>query len=181
MKRAVYLMRINVILAALFFIPTTVFSAELLGKQAPPFEVKSGDKDKLSLTNVQGQVIFMLYEDRNATEKNQALKDQISNFVVNQMDNPDLLRLPVINASQANMITSPVWRQRFREKSKEEGVTVYGDWSGKMIDDYGMKPNDSNVLLIDKTGVIRFFESGLMSQEQIDTIKSMLQTLAADT
>ena len=179
MKRTPFLAWI--ISTAISILPMSALATDLLGKQAPPFQVQSGDKESLSLNDIQGRVVFMLYETRHVTDKNRVLKDQVSEFAINELDNTELVRLPVVNASQANMITSPVWRKRFREKSKEEGITVYGDWSGEMANNYGMKPEDSNVIIIDQDGIVRYFTSGKMSQDEIDTIKSMLKTLVTDS
>ncbi len=73
-----------------------------------------------------------------------------------------------------------IWKRRLREHSKKEGITIYCDWEGKMSSDYKMKADVSNVVIIDKSGRIRFFTSGEFTDEQINDVKELLIALARE-
>ena len=57
---------------------------------------------------------------------------------------------------------------------------VGSDWKGKMSSDYKMKSDVSNVVIIDKTGRIRFYTSGEVKAEEINDVKELLIALARE-
>jgi predicted transcriptional regulator len=62
----------------------------------------------------------------------------------------------------------------------KEGVAIYGDWNGKVSSDYKMKAEESNILIIDKSGRVKFFTSGEVKAEGIHDVKELLKTLAGE-
>jgi predicted transcriptional regulator len=91
-----------------------------------------------------------------------------------------LVRLPIIDCSEAFWPFLGIWKRRLREYSKKEGVTIYCDWEGKMSSDYKMKADVSNVVIIDKSGRIRFFTSGDVTDQEINDVKQLLEALAGE-
>ena len=63
---------------------------------------------------------------------------------------------------------------------RKEGTVIYCDWDGKMSSDYGMKAGVSNVVIIDKSGRIRFLTSGDVTAEEIDDLKRLLIALTRE-
>jgi predicted transcriptional regulator len=59
-------------------------------------------------------------------------------------------------------------------------MAIHCDWEGTMAFDYNMKANVSNVVIIDKSGTIRFFTSGEIEDEDIRGVKQLLIVLAAE-
>lgn len=59
-------------------------------------------------------------------------------------------------------------------------MAIYCDWKGTMSSDYKMKADVSNVVIIDKSGRIRFFTSGEVKAEEINGVKQLLEALAAE-
>jgi predicted transcriptional regulator len=84
------------------------------------------------------------------------------------------VKLPVINCSSAFWPFTGIWKSKLSENSKKEGTTIYGDWDGKMFSDYKMKDKESNVVIIDKIGIIRYIISGKVEDEEINKIKELL-------
>jgi predicted transcriptional regulator len=91
-----------------------------------------------------------------------------------------LVRLPIIDCSDAFWPFLGIWKRRLREHSKKEGMAIYCDWDGKMSSDYKIKADVSNVVIIDKAGRIRFFTSGEVTAEEIDDVKQLLKTLTRE-
>jgi predicted transcriptional regulator len=91
-----------------------------------------------------------------------------------------LVRLPIIDCSDAFWPFLGIWKRRLREHSKKEGMAIYCDWEGKMSSDYQMKADVSNIVIIDKGGRIRFFTSGEVKDEEINGVKELLIVLAGE-
>ena len=70
--------------------------------------------------------------------------------------------------------------ERRDKPASKEGTTICCDWSGKMASADRMKDDVSNVVIIDKAGIIRSFTSGEVMPEQIDDAKKLLKALAGE-
>jgi peroxiredoxin len=153
----------------------------MTGKPAPFFSVESGNNEVLNLDQVKGKVLVIFYETKDASEKNRELKDYLDGFNDNQSETVKkaIVWLPVINCSQAFWPLTKIWRQKLREHSEKEGLTIYGDWTGKMAADYQVKADDSNFIIVDKKGSIRYFVSGKVDRSSFQEIQRLLLTVAS--
>ena len=176
-----------ILMIALLSLPvlqdTSLAASGLIGFPAPYFSVQSGDGKELSLNMIKGKVAAIFYENKDIVDANKRLKDELNKLYFEQTDalKDVLVRLPIIDCSEASW--SPflgIWKRRLREYSKKEGVTIYCDWEGKMASDYRMKDGVSNVVIIDKSGRIRFFTSGDVTAEEIDEVKQLLIALTRE-
>lgn len=154
----------------------------LIGSAAPDFRVESGDGKELTLDMIKGKVTAIFYENRKIVDANKRLKDELNKLYFEQTDalKDVLVRLPIIDCSEAFWPFLGIWKRRLREYSKKEGVTIYCDWEGKMASDYKMKADVSNVIIIDKGGIIRFFTSGQVKSKDINGVKELLTALARE-
>jgi alkyl hydroperoxide reductase subunit AhpC len=149
------------------------------GKPAPNFLVESGDNQKLSLDKIRGKVVVLFYESRHVIKKNSELKNELKRLYRTQPANikKDVFRLVVIDCSESTWPDKLIWKRRLRESSGKEGFTIYGDWTGKMLADYRMKAKESNFLIIDKHGIIRYSATGKINSGQFEKIEELLFTL----
>jgi predicted transcriptional regulator len=163
----------------LFALSASWASSIQVGASAPFFSVKSGDDKVLTLDMLQGKVVSLMYETREMVEKNRPLKNALKEFFHQQPNsvNEQISRLPVINCSSASWPIIKLWRHKLKENSKKEGLTIYGDWDGKMLGDYGMQDNESNYIIIDKQGIVRYFASGKIEDNEIQNILALLTAL----
>jgi alkyl hydroperoxide reductase subunit AhpC len=83
----------------------------------------------------------------------------------------------VIDCSEALWSTLPLWKSKLREHSRKEGFPIYGDWTGKMCGDYHLVPEESNFLVIDKQGIIRYAGAGKIENGHFEKIKGLLISL----
>ena len=157
-------------------------ASNLIGSPAPNFRVGSGDDKVLTLDMIKGKVTAIFYENRTIVDANKRLKDELNKLYHEQTDalRDVLLRLPIIDCSDAVWLFHGLWKRRLREHSSKEGTTIYCDWNGKMASAYGMKDDVSNVVIIDKAGIIRYFTSGEVTAEQIDDAKKLLKALVGE-
>ena len=145
------------------------------GSAAPSFNLESGDQQTLSLDQIRGKVILILYETKEEVEQNRALKSDLTAlYAGSPLLKTRSLVVSVINASSAYWPITKIWQSNLRKNSEKEGVVIWGDWNGKMFSDYGMTDRASNVVLIDKKGVVRYARSGRLAPDDIRHLKKML-------
>lgn len=149
------------------------------GQPAPPFIVTSGSDQTLTLDMVRGKVIVLFYESRDVIRKNIELKNALKALYRAQSAEVrnQIFRLVVVDASEASWITRSAWRSKLNEHSRKEGFPIYGDWTRRMFEDYRMKPGDSNFLIIDQQGIIRYSVSGKVERGQFEQIENLLKGL----
>jgi len=144
---------------------------------APSFKVVSGDKQTLTLDELKGRVIVLFYEAKRAIEQNRALKKALNQFYVRQPQDikNGIARVGVIDCQ--GVLFKGAWEAGLRDHSVKEGIAVYGDWDGKMAEDYDFNTDESNVIVIDRKGVIRYRACGALKEEDVDSIEKLLKGL----
>lgn len=150
-----------------------------IGTPAPSFRVKSGEDKELTLDMIKGKVIIIFYETKDVVEKNRQLKNELNKFYNEQPNTVKeiTVKLPIINCSGAFWPFTEIWKSKLRDNSKKEGITIYGDWNGKVFSDYKMKDKESNVVIIDKKGIIRYIAPGKVEDKKINEIKELLKVV----
>ncbi len=148
------------------------------GEPAPPFSLVSGNNKKLSLDMLKGKVVALFYATRDTVEVNNELQHYLDTLYAAQPQNiqNQIFRLLVVNAMEATAVTT--WKEKLNETSAKLKVTIYGDWTGGMFAAYRMRDNDSNFVIIDKKGVVRFAASGKIAASRFEAIKKLLLELA---
>ena len=151
----------------------------LLGEPAPFFSIRSGDDETLVPEMFRGKVAVIFYETREASRKNSDIKDRFNKLYDGQDEavRRSIVRIPVINCSRVVWPVTAVWKQSLRYHSKRVGITLYGDWDGRMAKDYRMKDGDSNLIIIDREGIIRYVSVGRITGQQFIEIEELLDTL----
>ncbi len=167
------------LIVALFLSNSAKAQSSKVDTKAPTFKVKSGEDEELSLEQIKGKVIVIFYETKDIVEKNRRLKDELKAFYDALPDTLKkyIVRLPVINCKGAFWPFTGKWKKKLRENSKKEGITIYGDWTGKMFSDYKIKDKESNVIILDKQGIIKYFRARKIEDEEIDKTKEILTEL----
>ena len=177
-----FLLVLTLLSLELFQSSSLAASGLKIGSAAPYFRVQSGDDQELTLDMIKGKVVAIFYENKDVVENNKQVKDALNKLYYEQTDvlKDVLVRLPIIDCSDAIWPFLGIWKRRLREHSKKEGVVIYGDWNGKMSSDYKMKADVSNIVIVDKSGRIRFFISGEVKAEEINDVKELLGALAEE-
>ena len=150
-----------------------------IGEPAPSFSLVSGDNKKLSLDMLRGKVVALFYATRDTVEVNNELQHYLDALYAAQPQNiqNQIFRLLVVNAMEATAVTT--WKEKLNETSAKLKVTIYGDWTGGMFAAYRMRDNDSNFVIIDKNGIVRFAASGKIANSRFEAIKKLLLELVA--
>ena len=158
--------------------PTGAQAILATGEPAPSFSLVSGDNKKLTLDMLRGKVVVLFYATRDTIEVNDELQRYLDTLYAAQPQNiqNQIYRLLVLNAMEATAVTT--WKEKLNETSAKLKVTIYGDWTGGMFSAYRMRDNDSNFVIIDKKGVVRFAASGKIANSRFEAIKKLLLELA---
>lgn len=166
-------------LLVLVLAPTGAQAILGTGEPAPSFSLVSGDNKKISLDMLRGKVVALFYATRDTVEVNNELQNYLDTLYAAQPQNiqNQIFRLLVVNAMEATAVTT--WKEKLNETSAKLKVTIYGDWTGGMFSAYRMRDNDSNFVIIDKKGVVRFAASGKIANSRFEAIKKLLLELAA--
>ena len=170
-----------VIAAALLvwsLVPTGAQAILATSEPAPSFSLVSGDNKKLSLDMLKGKVVVLFYATRDTVQVNDDLQHYLDTLYDAQPQNiqNQIFRLLVVNAMEATSLTA--WKEKIRETSAKLKITIYGDWTGGMFAAYRMRDNDSNFVIIDKRGIVRFAASGQIAISRFEAIKKLLLKLA---
>jgi hypothetical protein len=158
-------------------LPTGAQAIISTGKPAPSFSLVSGDDKKITLDMLRGKVVTLFYATRETVKVNDELQHYLDTLYDAQPQNiqNQIFRLLVLNTMEATFLNT--WKENLKETSTELGITIYGDWSGGMLAAYRMRDNDSNFIIIDKKGIIRFAASGKIANSRFEAIKRLLKEL----
>ncbi len=128
---------------------------------------------------LKGKVSVIFYETREASRKNSEVKDRFNKLYDRQDEETrrSIVRIPVFNCSHVVWPATAVWRQSLRYHSKRVGITLYGDWDGRMARDYQMKENESNLIILDRRGIVRYASVGRVTDRQFLEIEELLDIL----
>ena len=166
-------------LLVLSLAPTTAQAILGTGEPAPSFSLVSGDNQKLTLDMLSGKIVVLFYATRITVHDNDDLQHYQDALYDTQPKNiqNQIFRLLVVNAMVATDLTA--WREKLRETSAKLNITCYGDFTGGMYAAYRMRDNDSNFIIIDKRGIVRFAASGRVDNSRFEAIKKLLLELTA--
>lgn len=169
-----------IFLAVLVVSPAWAARDRWVGKEAPYFRVEAGDGKIVDAKMIRGKVTILFYECKDALAKSRPLRNTLNAFYRERAKemHDRLLVLPVINAtSGAGWPWKGLWKKALIENSQRVGITVYGDWDGKMGSAFALNGNDTNLVIVDKNGVIRFYQSGVIGPEKAGAILSLLEQI----
>jgi peroxiredoxin len=159
-------------------VPTGAQAILGTSEPAPSFSLVSGDNKKLTLDMLSGKIVVLFYATRDTVQVNDELQKYLDTLYATQPKNiqNQIFRLLVVNAMEATSLTK--WKEKLIETSAKLKITIYGDWTGAMFAAYRMRDNDSNFIIIDKKGIVRFAVSGRIDNSRFEAIKKLLLELA---
>ena len=158
--------------------PTGAQAILAVSEPAPSFSLESGDNKKVTLDMLRGKIVVLFYATRDTVNVNDELQHYLDALYDAQPQNiqNQIFRLLVVNTMEATSLS--VWKEKLRETSDKLKITIYGDWSGGMFAAYRMRDNDSNFVIIDKRGIVRFAASGKIANSRFEAIKKLFLELA---
>jgi len=174
--------RLTLLLALIFALFSSASALVDAGGKAPEFSVRSGDGSIVTLRKLEGAVVTIFYEakDKAIVETNRHLKDELNRFYAEQTDavKAKISRIAIIDCRATSWPFKGIWEGNLRDNSKAEGITVYGDWDGGFAEKYQVVAGETNFIIIDKRGIVRYARKGRIEKAEIAEIKDILTTWA---
>jgi predicted transcriptional regulator len=155
---------------------TSAFALPKEGDTAPNARVEDADGRSMELKAWKGKPILIVYEDKDSTQQNQALKDDLA-----KLAKGDRYKSRVALAAVADVSSYDFWpvkgfvKDAIREESKKQKTTIYCDWSGSFRATYRLRRGTSNVVLVGKDGRVLFAAEGTVSGPQRKRLIKLLR------
>jgi hypothetical protein len=142
----------------LLFLACTAAFALQPGDTMPAFTVQA-EKISLSSRDIAGRVAIITYETKGTAEVNRPFKKAVLQRW-RQADSAGPAIVPVINCFSFFGFARSICANRVAAVSKKENLTIYTDGDGVMFRDFKMTDDQSNIVILDKKGLVRFAHAG---------------------
>ena len=151
------------------------------GRKAAAFKVYYGDEASLDSSTLSGSVLVITYETKNAVEKNRTFKNAVLAWCASS-DNKSgaVAPVPVVSCFKYAGPIADICKKGVQYYSKKEGLQLYVDRDGKMFNAFSMQDKESNIVIIDKKGFIRFQGSGKIPDAEISRLIQLIRELAGE-
>jgi len=144
----------------------------------PDFKIKSGDNKLLTRNDIANKNVVLFYESREASKENLKLKEKLIQLKAKtDKEGKTPFILAVADCSAVSWPLTSLWEKVMVDISKKQGFTVYGDWDGRMLKAYEFRKNQSNFMIIDKNGVVKYRAFGKIAEAEIEKIITMVDEL----
>ena len=137
---------------------------------------KAEDDAIMHLSGTAGRPLLVVYEDKDSSKLNQALKDDLS-----KLARGDRYRNAVALVPVADLEGYDYWRVRgfvkraIRTEIAKLRTPIYCDWNGAFRRALGIPRGTSTVILTDQSGVVLFARSGKLSADERRQVLSALR------
>ena len=146
------------------------------GEPAPNATIEDADGHVSELKAFRGKPILIVYEDRASATQNQALKDELAKLARGDGYRARLALAAVADVSAYNFWPAKGFvKDAIRDESRQQGTTIYCDWTGAFRSAYRLRRGVSSVVLVGKDGRVLFVAEGSVSAEQRRRLVSMLR------
>lgn len=146
------------------------------GEKAPNASVEDADGRALEMKSLRGKPILIMYEDKDSSAQNQALKDELS-----KLAKGDRYKSAITLAAVADVSAYNFWpvkgfvKDAIREESQKFGTTIYCDWDASFRKKYRMREGVSSVVLVGRDGLVLFAADGALSAEKRAQLLKLLR------
>jgi predicted transcriptional regulator len=136
--------------------------------RAPEFTLQDQYEKTVSLRDLAGLVVVLIASDKEGKAQNtawfKAIRDKYADRVVVQ--------------GIADVSSVPFFlKGKIRSDFKKDPDSILLDWKGEVFNVYGLTKGVSNVILIDKDGMIRHRIAGSASPEGVQELFKQVDTL----
>ena len=160
----------SLLVLIVFFGTALALSALQTGDEVPGFSVVSGSGKILIREDLRDKTVCLFYEDRSRMDENQDLKDYIKEQTAG---NDNVLSVVIADCSDVGLFKK-IWEDRLIDHSRKTGLSVYGDWNGRMKKSFSYGDNTLVFLVIDKDGSVVFSKSEPVSSGEFGKIRELL-------
>ena len=139
-----------------------------VNEKAADFTLQDQYEKTVSLKHFEGRIVVLIASDKEGSSQNaswtKAIKDKYADRVAIQ--------------GIADVSSVPFFlKGKIRGDFKKDGDSILLDWKGEVFRSYGLAKGASNVILIDKDGMIRHRSSGPASAEAVQELFKEIDVL----
>ncbi len=153
-----------------FLVATVVVAQDALAPEARgervefALEETSGATRRIS--EAEGRVIILFYENREHTEDNHELKLTLHQYMVDNHLEDDLRVYAVADVHSIPGLMRDMARAAIRAIASEYGIQILLDWEGALLQaPFSMSESAANLVLLDRHGRIAWRHTGTVSDE----------------
>jgi predicted transcriptional regulator len=150
-----------------------------LGPGGSPFSFSLPDNDGImhSPEQFKGRVLIVNHADPDHRDTNEAVSDAVKQAVESGRLAKELLVGLGIADCQASWLPNSLIRAYGKFRSRKYGSAVLYDYTGEVRRCWGLPPRTSTIVILDKSGICRFIESGKLDPAEIPRIIDLLAAL----
>ena len=152
-----------------------------LGKRMPYFQVESGDEVVLNSNELANKVIFFFYDHKDSFQYNNEFKTNLfreyKTLIPQQKE--EIAIVQIIDCSSSNFINRYFYKNGLINNSKKYGFRIWGDWDGKVRENFGFKSEQSYMIIFDKSGKAVYLDQHLFQETKIREITRLLDDIFA--
>jgi hypothetical protein len=145
------------------------------GDAMPPFTVQA-EKSTISSGDIAGRVAIITYETKGTAEVNRPFKQAVLQRW-RQADSLSPAIVPVINCFSFFGFARSICANRVAAVSKKENLIIYTDSDGAMFRDFKLIDDQSNIIIIDKNGLVRFTREGRLDDAGLQAAVQLVERL----
>jgi len=149
-----------------------------VGELRPAVTVLDADDRSFDLRSVNGKPTLVIYEAKEASTQNEALKRELSTLAKGDAYRDKVALVPVADLRGYDFWPAKGFvRDAIRDESKKAGTTIYCDWDGGAARALGAATGKSSVVLLSRTGRVLFSAEGALDEAKR---KLLIETLRAE-
>lgn len=139
-----------------------------VGGKAPEFTLRDQFEKTVSLQQYAGRAVVLIASDKEGSSQNAAWNKAVKGKYADE----------VAVQGIADVSSAPFFlKGRIRKDLRRDAESILLDWKGEVFKAYGMKKGVSNVILIDREGMIRHRTSGPAVPDAVQELFEMIDTL----
>ena len=153
-------------IAAIGLCSTTATALPAKGAVAPPSaKVVDVDERTLTLASLADRPALVVYEDKDSRAANAELKRELAELVKREPTLAAVAARARADASENNFWPAQgAPRGPPRREQKREGTTIWLDWTASFREALDLVKGSSNVVLLDRRGVVSFVAAGKLAE-----------------
>ena len=157
-------MKIVQLAFAVFLIAVRVEGGQLEGSRASDFTLRDQRDSQISLRDLKGKVVLLIASDDTGAKQNAEWKKAVEKYVG-----------PITVLGVADVRKVPFFlKKRFKQDFQKDPATILLDWEGIIFTSYGLAKDVSNIVVIDKNGIVRYLYSGSAESSAVERLRGVL-------
>lgn len=161
-------MIIRTVAILILLLSVTEGGQSIIGSPAPDFALQDQYDRPFTLRQYEGRVVVFLASDKEGSTQNQPWEKAISERYGNGVSVYGIADVRSVPFFLKGRIKSDF-------KKNKDGILL--DWKGDVFKAYGLAEKVSNVILIDKYGVVRYVYSGAATEKAVERLFSVIDKL----